>query len=49
MFLALNEMKQSKLRYGLIAGLLCLVAYLMFFLSGLAFGLMQENRSAVDL
>lgn len=24
MFLALNEMKQSKLRYGLIAGLLCL-------------------------
>lgn len=49
MFLALNEMKQSKLRYGLIAGLLCLVAYLMFFLSGLAFGLMQENHSAVDL
>lgn len=48
MFLALNEIKQAKLRYGLIMGLLCLVAYLMFFLSGLAFGLMQENRSAVD-
>ncbi|EHJ56781.1 hypothetical protein HMPREF9318_00187 [Streptococcus urinalis FB127-CNA-2] len=48
MFLALNEMRHSKLRYSLIFGLLFLVAYLMFFLTGLAYGLMQENRSAVD-
>lgn len=48
MFLALNEIKQAKLRYGLILGLLFLIAYLMFFLTGLAFGLMQANRSAVD-
>lgn len=48
MFLALNEIKHAKLRYGLILGLLFLIAYLMFFLTGLAFGLMQDNRSAVD-
>ncbi|MGQ9412957.1 ABC transporter permease [Streptococcus pluranimalium] len=48
MFLALNEIKRAKLRYGLILGLLFLIAYLMFFLTGLAFGLMQDNRSAVD-
>ncbi|MFL4425642.1 ABC transporter permease [Streptococcus uberis] len=49
MFLAINELKESKLRYSLIVGLLFLVAYLMYFLSGLAYGLIQENRSAIDL
>lgn len=49
MFLAINEIKASKFRYSLIVGLLFLVAYLMFFLSGLAYGLIQENRSAIDL
>lgn len=48
MFLALNEMKTAKLRYSLIMGLLLLIAYLMYFLSGLAFGLIEENRSAID-
>lgn len=48
MFLAIEEMRQNKLRYGLILGLLVLVAYLVFFLTGLAYGLMQENRTAVD-
>lgn len=48
MFLAIEEMKQNKLRYGLIFGLLILVAYLVFFLTGLAYGLMQQNRAAVD-
>lgn len=48
MFLAFNEMRRQKLRYGLILGLLILIAYLMFFLTGLAYGLMQQNRSAVD-
>ena len=40
MFLAINEIKDAKLRYSLIVGLLTLVSYLMFFLSGLAFGLL---------
>jgi putative ABC transport system permease protein len=48
MFLALEEMKRSKLRYSLILGLLFLISYLVFFLSGLSYGLMQENRAAVD-
>lgn len=48
MFLAINEMKEAKLKYSLITGLLFLIAYLMFFLSGLANGLVQENKSAID-
>ncbi|MBF0777269.1 FtsX-like permease family protein [Streptococcus cuniculi] len=48
MFLAIEEMRQSKLRYGLVLGLLVLIAYLVFFLTGLAYGLMQQNRTAVD-
>ncbi|MGT2887495.1 ABC transporter permease [Streptococcus didelphis] len=49
MFLAINEMKEAKVRYSLIAFLLLLVAYLMFFLSGLSYGLIEENKSAIDL
>ena len=41
MFLAINEIKDAKLRYSLIVGLLTLVSHLMFFLSGLAFGLID--------
>ncbi|MHC5269394.1 FtsX-like permease family protein [Enterococcus sp. LJL98] len=48
MFLALNEIRHSKLRYGLIIGVMFLIAYLVFFLTGLAYGLAQENRMAVD-
>ena len=48
MFLAINEIKDAKLRYSLIAGLLTLVSYLMFFLSGLAFGLIDQNRSSIN-
>ncbi|MCU9534421.1 ABC transporter permease [Streptococcus sp. CSL10205-OR2] len=48
MFLAFEEMKQNKLRYSLILGLLFLISYLVFFLSALAYGLIQENKSAVD-
>lgn len=36
MFLAWNEMKHSKLRYGLVVGVIFLIAYLVFFLTGLA-------------
>ncbi|GAB3055300.1 ABC transporter permease [Virgibacillus ainsalahensis] len=48
MFLAWNEVKYNKLRFILIAGVLMLVSYLVFFLSGLANGLEQLNREAVD-
>ena len=48
MFLAINEMKHSKLRYALVIGVVFLIAYLVFFLTGLAYGLAQENRKAVD-
>lgn len=49
MFLAFNEIKQSKLRYGLIISLLFLISYLVFFLAGLANGLAQLNRSSIDI
>jgi putative ABC transport system permease protein len=48
MFLAINEIRHSKLRYALVTGVMFLVAYLVFFLTGLAYGLAQENRTAVD-
>lgn len=48
MFLGLNEIKYSKLRYSLVVGTLFLIAYVVFFLTGLAFGLAQQNRTAVD-
>ena len=48
MFLAWNEIRYSKLRYSLIVGVMFLIAYLVFFLTGLAFGLAQDNRTAVD-
>ena len=48
MFLAINEMKHSKLRYALVIGVVFLIAYLVFFLTGLAYGLAQENRTAAD-
>ncbi|MGT2910464.1 ABC transporter permease [Streptococcus cameli] len=48
MFLALNEIKQAKLRYGLIISLILLISYLVFFLVGLANGLANLNRSGVD-
>ncbi len=48
MFLAIKEMKHSKLRYTLVIGVVFLIAYLVFFLTGLAYGLAQENRTAID-
>ncbi len=48
MFLAINEIKHSKLRYALRNWCHVLISYLVFFLSGLAYGLAQENRMAVD-
>ena len=48
MFLAMNEIKKNKLRFTLIIGVLMLVSYLVFFLSGLATGLEDLNRESVD-
>ncbi|MET3559097.1 putative ABC transport system permease protein [Streptococcus rupicaprae] len=49
MFLAINEIKQAKFRYGLIISLMLLISYLVFFLAGLANGLANLNRSGVDI
>lgn len=48
MFLAWNEIKHSKTRFALIIGVMLLVSYLVFFLTGLAYGLAQDNRTSVD-
>ncbi|MGM0241083.1 ABC transporter permease [Enterococcus sp. AZ103] len=48
MFLAINEIRHAKLRYGLVIGVMFLIAYLVFFLTGLAYGLAQDNRTAAD-
>lgn len=48
MFLAWNEIKHSKTRFALIVGVMLLVSYLVFFLTGLAYGLAQDNRTSID-
>lgn len=48
MFLAWNEIKYSKTRFALIIGVIVLVSYLVYFLTGLAYGLAQDNRTSVD-
>lgn len=48
MFLALKEMRYSKLRYSLIIGIMILVAYVVFMLSGLANGLADGNKKAIE-
>lgn len=47
MFLALEEIKYEKVRYGLIVFMIFLVSYLIFMLSSLAVGLGSENTQAV--
>lgn len=42
MFLARKEMRYAKLRYSLIIGIMLLVSYVVFLLSGLATGLAHE-------
>ncbi|KRM22389.1 ABC transporter permease [Latilactobacillus graminis] len=48
MYLALKEIKHAKLRYSLIIFTIFLIAYLIYFLTGLAYGLANNNRSAID-
>ncbi|PTE67450.1 peptide ABC transporter permease [Staphylococcus devriesei] len=47
MFLAWNEIKHNKLKFGLIIGILVLISYLLFLLSGLANGLINMNTEGI--
>lgn len=47
MFLALKEIKREKMRYGLIVLMIFLISYLIYMLTGLAFGLASENTQAI--
>lgn len=47
-FLAWQEIKYSKKRFALIFGVIVLISYLVFFLTGLAYGLAEENRTSID-
>lgn len=49
MFLALKEMKKEKARFILIIGIVALISYLVFFLTGLAYGLAKDNTLAVEM
>lgn len=48
MFLAIRELRHSRLRYGLIGAILALIAWLVFLLSGLANGLATDNGSSMQ-
>lgn len=48
MYLALKEIRHEKLRYGLIVSMIVLIAYLIFILTSLAFGLAGENTQAIN-
>ncbi|AOH53148.1 ABC transporter permease [Peribacillus muralis] len=48
MFLAIRELKHSKLRYLLIGLIIVLVALLVFIISGLANGLSSDNASSIQ-
>lgn len=48
MFLAWNEIRRNKLKFGLIIGVLTMISYLLFLLSGLANGLINMNKEGVD-
>lgn len=48
MFLALQEMRKEKLRYGLVIAVIALISFLIFILSALALGLSHENTAAVS-
>ncbi|HBC8048431.1 TPA: FtsX-like permease family protein [Staphylococcus aureus] len=48
MFLAWNEIRRKKLKFGLIIGVLTMISYLLFLLSGLANGLINMNKEGID-
>lgn len=48
MFLAWNEIRRNKLKFGLIIGVLTMISYLLFLLYGLANGLINMNKEGID-
>ncbi|SAZ25106.1 ABC transporter permease protein [Staphylococcus aureus] len=48
MFLAWNEIRRKKLKFGLIIGVLTMISYFLFLLSGLANGLINMNKEGID-
>lgn len=48
MYLAIKEIKKEKTRFVMIILVTALIAYLVYFLSSLAYGLAQINRTAID-
>lgn len=49
MFLAIKEMQKEKSRFILIICIVVLISYLIFFLTGLAYGLAKDNVTAVEM
>ena len=47
MYLALKEMKKEKGRYILIISIFLLISYLVYFLTGLSYGLAEDNKTAI--
>lgn len=48
MYLAIKEIKKEKGRFAMIVLVMTFIAYLVFFLSSLAYGLASINRTAID-
>ena len=48
MFLAWNEIKRNKIKFSLVIGILVLISYLLFLLSGLANGLIKMNTEGIE-
>ena len=48
MYLAFKEILQNKLRYSLILTTIFLIAFMVFFMTSLALGLVRNNRAAID-
>lgn len=48
MFLAIKEFKKEKLRFGMILSVIVLISFLVYFLSSLAYGLSELNKTAID-
>ena len=46
--LAWNEIQRNKLKFGLIIGVLTMISYLLFLLSGLAIVLINMNKEGID-
>lgn len=48
MFLAVKEILYAKKKYSLVVGVMFLIAFLVFFLISLAYGLAMESRMGID-